>query len=229
MQAVHPEQAPRRRRGTPHAAALSAVALAVVAALGCAGMPSSDELDKEADAAMRMSFRDQGIAKADRVKQDANQHACSVDKPLPEATAASLMADAKATVKWPAGGRYIGDWREGEKIAQNGRGFTWTDSSGATGSGGGSCYNCHQIGKAEISFGNIGPSLYNYGKNRGVADITSPTAAPIVQYTWMKIWNSRTFSACSTMPRFGHGGLMTEAQIRDVMALLLDPKSPVNQ
>ena len=31
------------------------------------------------------------------------------------------------------------------------------------------------------------------------------------------------------MPRVGHMGILTEAQIRDVMALLLDPKSPVNQ
>jgi sulfur-oxidizing protein SoxX len=31
------------------------------------------------------------------------------------------------------------------------------------------------------------------------------------------------------MPRFGHSGILNEAQLRDVMALLLDPKSPVNQ
>jgi len=34
--------------------------------------------------------------------------------------------------------------------------------------------------------------------------------------------------ACSNMPRFGHAGVLDEAQIRDLMALLLDPKSPVN-
>ena len=31
------------------------------------------------------------------------------------------------------------------------------------------------------------------------------------------------------MPRFGHAKLLDEKQIRDVMALLLDPRSPVNQ
>jgi sulfur-oxidizing protein SoxX len=31
------------------------------------------------------------------------------------------------------------------------------------------------------------------------------------------------------MPRFGHSGILTEAQIKDVVALLMDPKSPVNQ
>jgi sulfur-oxidizing protein SoxX len=31
------------------------------------------------------------------------------------------------------------------------------------------------------------------------------------------------------MPRFGHFKLLDEEQIRHIMALLLDPKSPVNQ
>ena len=33
---------------------------------------------------------------------------------------------------------------------------------------------------------------------------------------------------CSNMPRFGHMKLLDEKQIRDVMSLLLDPRSPVN-
>jgi sulfur-oxidizing protein SoxX len=31
------------------------------------------------------------------------------------------------------------------------------------------------------------------------------------------------------MPRFGHASILNEQQIRDVMALLLDPNSPVNK
>jgi sulfur-oxidizing protein SoxX len=31
------------------------------------------------------------------------------------------------------------------------------------------------------------------------------------------------------MPRFGQNGILTEQQIKDVVALLMDPKSPVNQ
>ena len=62
-----------------------------------------------------------------------------------------------------------------------------------------------------------------------MTDVTAPTAQPIVEYTWMKIWNGKTYNACSNMPRFGHMGLLDEKQIADVMALLLDPKSPVNQ
>jgi sulfur-oxidizing protein SoxX len=105
--------------------------------------------------------------------------------------------------------------------------MTWTDSSAAD--NGGNCYNCHQLSKSEISFGTIGPSLYQYGKLRGVTDPASPASAEIVKYTWGKLWNSKAYAACSNMPRFGHAGLLKEQQLRDLMALLLDPKSPVNQ
>ena len=142
---------------------------------------------------------------------------------------ASIEQAAQATIRWPAGGQYIGDWREGEKLAQNGRGMTWIDSSTAPGANGAQCYNCHQIDKKEISFGTIGPSLWNYGKLRAVKDPADPGSAAVVQYTWGKLWNSKAYAACSNMPRFGHAGLLDEQQIRDVMALLLDPKSPVNQ
>ena len=50
-----------------------------------------------------------------------------------------------------------------------------------------------------------------------------------MDYTWGKLWNSKAYNACSGMPRFGHAQILTDQQIKDVMALLLDPKSPVNQ
>ena len=204
----------------------------LVVAAGCASMSSMStaaDLDREALALIKAGFRDEGIAKADRLNQDLGQAACSSATPPSEAVAEQVMAAARASVKWPAGGQYFGDWREGEKLAQNGRGMTWTDSSAAASANGGSCYNCHQLDKKEISFGTIGPSLTNYGKNRGVADLTAPTAQPIVEYTWMKIYNGKSYNACSNMPRFGHAALLDEGQMRHLMSLLLDPKSPVNQ
>ncbi len=208
---------------------LSRLSLAALVLAGCAALPGAAELDKQALAMIKGGFRDEGIAKIDRIDQDLGQSACSSDQPPNEALADQVTAQARATVKWPAGGQYIGDWREGEKIAQNGRGMTWTDSSTATKDNGGSCYNCHQISKEEISYGTIGPSLYNYGKNRGVQDVLAPTAQPIIEYTWTKIYNSKSYNACSNMPRFGHKGLLDNQQIAHVMALLLDPKSPVNK
>jgi L-cysteine S-thiosulfotransferase len=203
-------------------------ALLAVAFTGCASLPSSAELDAQTQALMKAAFRDQGIAKADRIDQDLGQAACSSSQPPSEALAQQITEQARATVKWPAGGQYFGDWREGEKIAQSGRGMTWTDSSASASANGGSCYNCHQISKAEISYGNLGPSLYQYGKTRGVTDVMAPTAQPIIEYTWAKLYNSKSYNACSNMPRFGHKGLLNDEQLAHVMSLLLDPKSPVN-
>jgi sulfur-oxidizing protein SoxX len=213
---------------TPHAL-IAAATLAALVLAGCASLPSADELDRQAAAMTQTAFRAEGIAQLDRIVQDLGQRACSSDKAPPEALAKQVEAEAMATVKWPTGGQYFGDWREGEKLAQNGRGMTWTDTSAATSANGAQCYNCHQIGPAEISYGTIGPSLYNYGKLRGVKDLADPASAAMIQYTWGKLWNSKAYSACSNMPRFGHAKLLDEGQIRHVMSLLLDPKSPVNQ
>jgi len=201
----------------------AAAAIGAIAA-GCAMAPSVD-YDKVAQDMIKASFREQGQATIDRIQQDEVQRICSAPAPSPTDVKRIETAEL-ATIKPPSNGRYLGDWREGEKLAQNGRGMTWTDPADAP--SGGNCYNCHQMTKAEISFGTIGPSLYQYGKLRGVTDAASPGSAPIVQYTWGKLWNSKATSACSLMPRFGHAGVLTQAQIRDLMALLLDPKSPVN-
>ena len=209
---------------------LSAALAGTAALLGaCASLPPPEELDAQARAMVRSGFRDQGIAKVDRLTQDLGQQACSGPNPPEEAVAKKVEAEAFASIKPPQGGQYIGDWREGEKLAQNGRGMTWTDRSADPAANGAQCYNCHQLDKKEISYGTIGPSLWNYGKIRGVKDPASPDSAPIVQYTWGKLWNSKAYSACSNMPRFGHARLLDEKQLRDVMALLLDPRSPVNQ
>jgi len=212
---------------------LAAAGLALAAALlgGCSGAPAGVDLDQLTADIVKASFRDQGIAKTDRlVLDDANRECMNADvagKPLDEKTAKAIEAANFASIKWPAGGQYIGDWKEGEKIAQSGRGLTWTDDGKAP--NGGNCYNCHQISKEEISFGTLGPSLYNYGKMRGVKDLYAPESAAIIQYTWGKIWNSRAYNACSQMPRAGHKGILNEQQVKHIMALLLDPNSPVNK
>ncbi len=208
-----------------------ALPFAVAIVAGCAAVPSGPELDKLTADIVRASFRDQGTVKVDRLVQDETNRECSAadvaGKPIDEKVGKAIEAANLKTIKWPSDGKFIGDWREGEKIAQSGRGLTWTDEPGQA--NGGNCYNCHQIDKKEISFGTIGPSLYNYGKIRGVSNPDSPASRAIVEYTWGTIWNSKAYNACSNMPRAGHAGILNEAQVRHVVGLLLDPKSPVNQ
>jgi sulfur-oxidizing protein SoxX len=206
------------------------LAAAAIAA-GCAAMKESDDAQRaKALAMMKASFKEHGQAKLDRLDQDEVQRTCSqynADKPIPKDAAERLEKAQLADIKYPADGKFLGDWKSGEKIAQTGVGMQYSDDPKVP--AGGNCYACHQLTKAEVSFGTIGPSLYNYGKLRGVTDPASAASEPIVKYTWGKLWNAKAYSACSNMPRFGHAGLLDEAQLRHLMALLLDPKSPVNQ
>jgi sulfur-oxidizing protein SoxX len=173
---------------------------------------------------MKDGFRADGIAGLDRIQQDETQKFCS-DPVFANSKQGEKMRDKiqkinMAGIKQPSNGKYIGDWKKGEAIAQSGRGATWTDKADVAVGGG--CYNCHQIDKKEISYGNIGPSLTGYGKLRGYSQ-------EVITYTWNRINNSKAYNACSNMPRFAHFKLLNEQQIQDVMALLLDPASPVNQ
>ena len=204
--------------------------LVTITLSACSGIGGTDYDKVHADV-VKASFQPNGIATLDYLVQDESSRLCSAadvaGKPLDEKTAKAIEEAALKTIKMPSDGKFLGDWKKGEALAQSGRGLTWTDT--ATTVNGGNCYNCHQMDKKEISFGNLGPSLYNYGKMRGVTDPDSAAAKPIVEYTWGKLWNSRAYNACSQMPRAGHKGILSEQNLKDIMALLLDPQSPVNQ
>jgi len=198
------------------------LSLASVAILASCASPAPTH--EETMQVVKSSFKARGIAKLDRLDQSELQQVCSeaslTGKDLPKDVRERLEKQQMATIKYPADGKFLGDWKSGEQIAQTGRGLQWTDSEKTV--NGGNCYACHQLSPQEISFGNIGPSLKGYGKLRGNGEA-------VVRYTWGKIWNTHAYNACSSMPRFGDAGILTEAQIKDVMALLLDPNSPVNK
>ncbi len=176
------------------------------------------------DKMMSSSFEAKGQASLERLVQDPAQKFCSnqanLDGGGDPKVREKIQNENMATIKQPSDGKYLGDWKSGEKIAQSGRGATWSDKAGSAIGGG--CYNCHQIDPKEISYGNIGPSLTGYGKLRGYSK-------EVVTYTWNRINNSKAYNVCSNMPRFAHAKLLDQKQIQDVMALLLDPESPVNK
>ena len=191
------------------------------AALAIAFTAQAEDDRAKAAAMMKRDFHAKGIAGMDRLNEDGLQALCNRSRNQPpKAVAERMQQDQLAAIKYPADGQFLGNWKSGETIAQNGRGMTWSD--GAAAANGGSCYNCHQIGPNETSFGNIGNSLRQFGKTRG----NSPE---VQKYVYGKIYNAKAFSLCSNMPRFGHSGTLTEQQIKDLVALLLDPESPVNK
>ncbi|HEY5861701.1 MAG TPA: sulfur oxidation c-type cytochrome SoxX [Casimicrobiaceae bacterium] len=191
-------------------------------AVGCATTPSDTEVNAKAAQMMKASFKENGQAKLDRLDQDDTQRLCSLyaGKQIPKDVLARIEAQNLASIKYPADGKLVGDWKNGERIAQEGRGKQFSDDP--KGPVGANCYACHQLAPQELSYGTIGPSLYQFGKLRGYNDETR-------KYAWGKVFNPDAYAACSNMPRFGHNGILTEAQIRDVVALLVDPDSPVNK
>ncbi len=199
-------------------------ALLTLAIGACVTTPTSDneQVASKATATLKASFKANGQAGLDRLNQDETQRVCSefAGKALPSDMAQKIEQLNLATIKYPADGKLTGDWKNGEKIAQEGRGMQYSDDpKGPTGA---NCYACHQLAPQELSYGTIGPSLYQFGKQRGYTE-------EMRKYAYGKIYNPEAYTACTNMPRFGHMKLLNQDQLRHVMALLLDPKSPVNQ
>lgn len=156
-----------------------------------------------------------------RIVPDETLKACNAHRnTVPTAEADAILSRERAKVVYPADGQLLGNWKEGAKIANNGRGGQFSDDAKTV--SGGNCYACHQMEKQEVSFGTLGPSLTGYGKERNYA------AAEIKQ-AYTKIYNSQAVVPCSNMPRFGSNKVLTEQQIKDVLAFLFDPDSPVNK
>jgi L-cysteine S-thiosulfotransferase len=200
---------------------IGALALAASAMLFASNVRADEDHRSRAIAMVKGDFQAKGQAGLDRLETDGLQHVCNKYANNPPHELAALIAnDQLATVKYPADGKLMGNWKEGEKIAQSGRGFTWTDKAGLP--VGGNCYNCHEISPRELSFGTLGPSLRNIGKLRG-------NTPEMQKYVFSKIYNAKSYNVCSAMPRFGHIGALNEQQIKDLVALLLDPESPVNK
>lgn len=172
-------------------------------------------------AVLESSFVAKNQATMARLQQDAVQEVCSAPRgtPVEETVLSDLRQQRLDEVVLPADGVFLGDWQRGAEVAGNGRGLQSSDDP--TKPNGGNCYACHQLAPDEVAYGTLGPSLTGYGA-RGQSE-------PMLRYTWTKLWDTHAYNLCSHMPRFGAQGILSEQQLRDVMAYLLDPASPVNQ
>ncbi|MBI5781464.1 MAG: sulfur oxidation c-type cytochrome SoxX [Rhodocyclales bacterium] len=197
--------------------------IAMLGTLAGIGAAQAEDMEQKFREMVDRSFQSRGIAGKERMLQLDFQRVCSrldAGDKVDFATLEALRKIQQDTIRWPADGNFFGDWKRGEAIAQSGRGLTWSDKPGTVNGGG--CYNCHQLDPKELSFGTIGPSLTGYRKMKGVSEES-------VRYTWSRLWNAKALNLCTTMYRLGDAGILTEAQLKDVMAYLFDPESPVNK
>ena len=195
--------------------------ISVLVPLVAAAQPASEIDAARVDAIIAATFPTTEPAWQSRVTQDETQRQCSITRNEPPAAMfEAIRARELATIRFPADGQVLGDWKRGEDIAQNGRGNQFSDAPNTV--AGGNCYACHQMAPAEQSYGTLGPSLVGYGRDRQFA-------AAEARATFAKIWNAQSVMPCSIMPRFGHNGVLTEQQIKDTVSYLFDPASPVNK
>ena len=194
--------------------------------VGSAGVAADDALDTAVEKVMRNSFT--GATPEhwkSRLEQDEVQAYCSRfrNSPPPEVVE-RIVELSNRNFRYPADGKLLGDWAKGERLASSGKGghigTIRPDPPGRK--RGANCYACHALARSELSAGNLGPSLTDYGKQHG----TSPATIRLV---YQKIYNAQAFYPCSQMPRFGHNEWLTPEEVADAVAFLLDPQSPVNQ
>ena len=199
------------------------VLLSYIAFAG-ASIAQQTEVDDEMriEAVMHAAFPKANSEWLARLKGDQTMLACSKSRDAPPAEVARTIAAREgATIQYPADGKLIGDWEKGESLAQSGYGLRFTDYP-PTRENGGNCYACHQLTNEEVSYGTVGPSLLEYGKIRKFSEAEAKAA-------YDKIYNSHATFPCSLMPRFGTNAVLTVEQIKDLVALLMSPESPVNR
>ncbi len=201
----------------------------VILAAVCASLISSGahaqttKIDPmEADVKMKFAFSQVPKELAGRTDQDETMKVCSATRnaPSPE-QADAIIAREKAKIKYPDDGNFVGDWKKGERLAQSGYGMRFSDYPPRNPNGG-NCYACHQMTTAEVSYGTIGPSLLEYGKVRKFSEADTKAV-------YEKIYNAHAAFPCSLMPRFGSSNVLTIDQIKDLVALVMSPESPVNK
>ena len=199
------------------------LAVAILAlSLTAAPALAQQKVDRaRADSAIQAAFPTAPAGWASRLAADETMQQCSASRNNPAKDVASaIQKREQPTIVYPPNNNFMGDWKKGEALAQSGYGLRFTDYPARQASGG-NCYACHQLTRKEVSYGTLGPSLSEYGKLRDF----KPEA---VKATYEKIYNSHVALPCSTMPRFGANKILTIEQIRDAVALLMSPESPVN-
>jgi sulfur-oxidizing protein SoxX len=197
--------------------------LVLAAAVILAGVTASPAADTaNIDAAIVAAFPNPPADWKSRFDQDETMKQCSASRNAPKQDVADEIAKReRAKIEYPADGKLLGDWKSGEKIAQSGYGLRFTDIPARQPTGG-NCYACHQLTKVEVSYGTVGPSLLDYGKVRKFSEAGTKAA-------YEKIYSAQASYACSNMPRFGTNHVLTIDEIKDLVALVMSPDSPVNK
>ena len=194
-------------------------------AAGCATFPDPTTTRQTAEKMVSEDFTAPTPALLRRLVQDRSQPICSKigDAKLTQEEAAEVVTLARASIRYPASGKLVGNWKIGDDLAHDGAGDRIQGGRlEKRKENGGLCQNCHALAPGEINVGNVGPSLTGYGLQR-------ESSEAIAKLTYERIYNAWAYSPCSNMPRLGATRHLTPEQITHLVAYLVDPQSPVNR
>lgn len=198
---------------------------AAAIAAGCATFPDQATTRKAAEDMVARDFTAPAPGLLKRLVQDRSQQICSKigEVKLTQEESAEVVRLARESMRYPASGKLVGDWKRGDALAHNGAGDRIQRGRlEKRKENGGLCQNCHALAPGDINVGNIGPALTAYGAQRGNSEA-------IAKYTYERIYNGWAYFPCSTMPRLGATGHLTPEQITHLVAFLIDPQSPINK
>lgn len=203
------------------------ISVAAAAAIALIALPAIADKAKPVDqakieAALKSSWTKSTDEWKKRLEQDETMKVCSATRNNPSKEQfKAIEKREQALIKYPEDGKFMGDWKIGEALAQSGYGMRFSDYPPKK-ENGGNCYACHQLSQVEVSYGTIGPTLRHYGKQRDFS-------ADAIKAAYEKIYNAQVAHPCTNMPRFGTNEILTIEKIKHLVALLMDPESPVNK
>lgn len=119
------------------------VLIASAAVIGCSGTAQEKDYRAEMLKLIESDFKSKGPVNVEQyMQQDDVQKFCSsLEGQKATLEELSKIRDSQLkTVKYPTDGNYLGDWKVGNEIANNGKGGQFSDAVGTV--SGGNCYGC---------------------------------------------------------------------------------------
>ena len=139
----------------------------------------------------------------------------------PKAVADAIVAREKAAIVYPADGKLMGDWKKGEKLAQSGYGWRFTDyPPRAAERRQLLCLPPARRQGAELRHAGAEPA----GVRQDPQDSPRPTSRPSTSGSTTRMPRSRA----RTCPAWGQQVPYVD-QIKDLVAYVMSPESPVNK
>ena len=155
--------------------------------------------------------------------QDETMKQCSLhENSPPKPVADEIQKREKARIEYPADGKLMGDWKSGEKLAQSGYGLRFTDYPAAAG-------QRRQLLRLPPADQGRGQLRHDRPEPARTTARSGTSARPTPRRSTRRSTTRRRPIRARTCRGFGTNNVLTIEQIKDLVALVMSPDSPVNK